>query len=239
MTTYHHKDDNNYWIVENPHHIDNMVASVEETLQDSFVDHKVPQDLQAEQHESVYADSPQEHADHSVLSSDALSDNLDESLFSEKSKYILEDANDAVQPPPTLKAGDTIRLRHSSTNRNLHCSYGVHAYLSKSDLEVSGFGNDTMVPDQNDHWIIEEISKQGKGLESPSIRNILTSFRLKHSVTGCYLASSKGTLPDWASNQLEVSCELNSPKKIISKNTIWNFETNFHPQRKCSTVMTP
>ena len=233
VTAYHHKDDNNYWIIERPHQDEKILDPIEEDMQDRPTD--IPtENWQSERHSDGNSIQFDEQLDPGSLSMDNHPEGDDDDIPGGQSDLLFEEIDTIEIPPPVLlKHGDIIRLRHWATGRNLHCNNEIHAYLSKSDLEVSGFGNDTMIPDTNDHWIIEEVFNGEKNIEVSEIRNIFTLFRLKHSITSCYLASSKGALPDWASNQFEVSCELTSTKKTPSKYTIWNFETNFHSQCEC------
>lgn len=199
ITTYHHKDDNNYWIIEKPHEI-------------------LPSEI-----DPVIGSNRSENIE-SYNIEDNIEDNLEDNIVMDT---IFTDS----VPPEFLSSGDMIRLRHVITGRNLHCHSGFHAYLVKSDFEVVGYGNNTLSPDHNDHWVIEVVDIE-KNVNSNLIRNVLTQVRFRHVTTGCYLASSKGSLPDWASHQQEVSCELpgKSTDKLLSKNTIWNFETNYHPK---------
>ncbi|EKX46876.1 hypothetical protein GUITHDRAFT_137871 [Guillardia theta CCMP2712] len=77
-----------------------------------------------------------------------------------------------------IKNGDTIRLTHLNTKRNLH-SHFFESPLSKQQ-EVSGFG-DKSSGDSGDEWVVEmkdeDYWKRGK------------RFRLKHKATGAYLHS--------------------------------------------------
>ena len=55
-----------------------------------------------------------------------------------------------------MKCGDTIRLEHMQTNRNLHShelSQNFKSSLSQQ-MEVSGFGDDGE-GDPGDNWVIE------------------------------------------------------------------------------------
>ncbi|EPZ35059.1 MIR motif domain-containing protein [Rozella allomycis CSF55] len=118
-----------------------------------------------------------------------------------------------------IQNGDKLRLFHSATKRNLH-SHNLAAPLTKYDNEVSCYGNDTW-KDPNDFWIIEIASDLRDNKNLTSLKSLTTSFRLKHSQTGCYLRSSIKNLPEWGFKQLEVSCE----KKLkFRKDSLWNIE---------------
>lgn len=112
-----------------------------------------------------------------------------------------------------LKNGDTIRLFHNITKRNLH-SHAIPAPLSVYDFEVSTYGNST-IGDPNDHWIIETEKDSVLWID-----RLFTTFRLKHAKLGCYLASSGERLPEWGFQQMEVVCT----DARESSRTKWNFE---------------
>ncbi len=78
--------------------------------------------------------------------------------------------------------GDTLRLIHSQTGRNLH-SHEVSAPVTKSDREVSCYGN-TTVGDDKDHWTIEVV-KDVSSSDRSKIRTLTTSFRLRHTALAC------------------------------------------------------
>lgn len=120
-----------------------------------------------------------------------------------------------------IKDGSLLRLVHMSTNANLH-SHAVAAPITEGDNEVSCYGNDTRYEDPNDHWQVELVSDVMAQDQERRIQCLSSSFRLKHVVSGCYLSSTKNTLPAWGFNQVEVTCDKNEP---TTKNTLWNIET--------------
>jgi dolichyl-phosphate-mannose-protein mannosyltransferase len=113
-----------------------------------------------------------------------------------------------------IQNGDVVRLSHNATRRNLH-SHAIPAPMSVYQMEVSAYGNETM-GDNKDHWIVEKISGP-----SDDIVRLDTTFRLRHQVLGCYLASSGSRLPEWGFSQLEIVCT-NMPNRYAE----WNIEEN-------------
>lgn len=123
-------------------------------------------------------------------------------------------------PIEYLRNNHIIRLLHVQTRANLH-SHLIPASIEKSDYEVSCYGNDSSIPDPNDHWVVEIVDDKMGLDESNPVRSLSTTFRLKHHLLGCYLSSTKHLLPQWGSGQLEVSCD----KKSKGRNTLWNIES--------------
>lgn len=117
--------------------------------------------------------------------------------------------------------GDIIRLIHSQTGRNLH-SHKIAAPVSKSDWEVSCYGN-TTVGDTKDHWILEVVDDVASR-DWSKIRTLTSAFRLRHQDLGCYLRAGNTNLPQWGFKQIEVTCtKQNSPR---DKYTHWNIESH-------------
>ncbi|CZS99956.1 hypothetical protein WAI453_003461 [Rhynchosporium graminicola] len=130
---------------------------------------------------------------------------------------------DAEADPKFVADGDVLRLIHSQTGRNLH-SHEVAAPITKAAREVSCYGN-TTVGDDKDHWTMEVVRDVGPGDRS-KIRTLTTSFRLKHTVLGCYLRAGNVNLPQWGFKQIEVTCEkVNNPKDVY---THWNVEAHWN-----------
>jgi dolichyl-phosphate-mannose-protein mannosyltransferase len=126
--------------------------------------------------------------------------------------------------------GDTIRLIHAQTGRNLH-SHTVAAPVTKADWEVSCYGN-TTVGDSKDHWIVEVV-RDAASWDYSKIRTLTTSFRLKHADLGCYLRAGNTNLPQWGFKQIEVTCtKENKPRDVY---THWNVESHWNDKRKCYT----
>ncbi|KIW57650.1 hypothetical protein PV05_02217 [Exophiala xenobiotica] len=114
-----------------------------------------------------------------------------------------------------------IRLIHAQTGRNLH-SHAVAAPVTKSDWEVSCYGNVT-VGDEKDHWQVEVVSDAASSDRS-RIRTLTTAFRLRHPELGCYLRAGTVNLPQWGFKQIETTCVKNaSPRDVY---THWNVESH-------------
>jgi dolichyl-phosphate-mannose-protein mannosyltransferase len=134
---------------------------------------------------------------------------------------------DATNPPNFIKDGDTIKLYHMTTNRRLH-SHDVRPPVTEADWqnEVSAYGYEGFEGDANDYFRVEIIKKMSDGEEAKNrVRTIQTKFKLVHIMTGCVLFSHKVKLPDWASEQQEVTCA----KGGTLPNSVWYVEQNEHP----------
>lgn len=135
---------------------------------------------------------------------------------------------DALSQPEFIKDGDTIKLYHLTTHRRLH-SHDVRPPVTEADWqnEVSAYGYEGFEGDANDYFRVEIIKKMSDGVEAKKrLRTIETKFKLVHVMTGCVLFSHKVKLPDWASEQQEVTCA----KGGTLPNSIWYVEQNEHPQ---------
>ncbi|CAG8953972.1 hypothetical protein HYFRA_00009071 [Hymenoscyphus fraxineus] len=135
---------------------------------------------------------------------------------------------DAISPPNYIKDGDTIKLYHTPTHRRLH-SHDVRPPVTEADWqnEVSAYGYEGFEGDANDFFRVEIIKSMSDGAEaSKRVRTIQTKFKLVHVMTGCVLFSHKVKLPDWASEQQEVTCA----KGGTLPNSVWYIEQNEHPQ---------
>ncbi|GAA99268.1 glycosyltransferase family 39 protein [Mixia osmundae IAM 14324] len=123
-----------------------------------------------------------------------------------------------------------LRFEHATTGKRLH-SHDVRPPVSEVDWqnEVSGYGFEGFDGDVNDHFAIEidpTYTDSSDKLAKKQIRSLRTKFRLRHTLTGCYLFSHKVKLPEWGFEQQEVTCNKNPSKA----NSIWYVETNSHPQ---------
>ncbi|QGA19288.1 hypothetical protein EYB26_006977 [Talaromyces marneffei] len=128
---------------------------------------------------------------------------------------------DPEAPLRFLGDGDVIRLIHAQTGRNLH-SHSVTAPITKSDWEVSCYGN-TTIGDEKDHWKIEVVS-DAASRDRSKIRTLTTAFRLRHEALGCYLRAGTVNLPQWGFKQIETTCvKENKPRDVY---THWNVETH-------------
>lgn len=129
--------------------------------------------------------------------------------------------------PNFIKNGDVLRLYHLNTHRRLH-SHDVRPPVTEQDWqnEVSAYGYEGFEGDANDYFRVEIIGKQSKaGVAQERLRTIETKFKLVHIMTGCVLFSHKVKLPDWASEQQEVTCA----KGGTLPNSLWYVEYNEHP----------
>ncbi|KAI1445197.1 glycosyltransferase family 39 protein [Annulohypoxylon stygium] len=127
-----------------------------------------------------------------------------------------------------IKDGDVIRLYHLATHRRLH-SHDVRPPVTEADWqnEVSAYGYEGFPGDANDLFRVEIAKKQSLTPASKErLRTIQTKFRLVHIMTGCVLFSHKVKLPEWASEQQEVTCA----KGGTLPNSLWYIESNTHPQ---------
>ncbi|KAK0535978.1 Protein O-mannosyltransferase 2 [Tilletia horrida] len=132
--------------------------------------------------------------------------------------------NESTTPPRLLRNGDTIRLVHVMTKRNLH-SHPVPAPVTKENYEVSAYG-DLTVGDSNDLWVVEVVDDLNLGKAKPgqTVRSLSTRIRFRHRNQGCYLFASTALLPQWGWKQVEVSCTReNNPK---DDHTHWNIESH-------------
>ncbi|RMJ17292.1 hypothetical protein BHE90_013521 [Fusarium euwallaceae] len=135
---------------------------------------------------------------------------------------------DALPEPQYIKDGAVLRLYHRPTHRRLH-SHDVRPPITEADWqnEVSAYGYEGFDGDANDFFRVEIVKKKTKGsLAKTRLRTIETKFRLVHVMTGCVLFSHKVKLPDWASEQQEVTCARGG----TLPNSLWYIESNTHPQ---------
>ncbi|TPX14933.1 uncharacterized protein E0L32_005042 [Thyridium curvatum] len=130
--------------------------------------------------------------------------------------------------PTYIKDGDILRLYHQPTHRRLH-SHDVRPPVTEADWqnEVSAYGYEGFDGDANDMFRVEIVKKKSHGeLAKQRLRTIETKFRLVHIMTGCVLFSHKVKLPQWASEQQEVTCARGG----TLPNSLWYIESNEHPQ---------
>lgn len=126
-----------------------------------------------------------------------------------------------TEEPRFIGDGDSFRLIHAQTGRNLH-SHEISAPMTKSDKEVSCYGNLT-IGDDKDHWKVEVV-RDVASRDRSRIRTLTTAFRLKHEVLGCYLRAGNVNLPQWGFKQIEVACTpKNNPRDTY---TWWNVEAH-------------
>ena len=118
---------------------------------------------------------------------------------------------------------DTIRLFHTETKHNLH-SHQLPAPISVYSHEVSTYGNST-IGDMKDHFVVEIVENgvlpdpENDDIQFERIHILSTTFRLRHALLGCYLASSGQKLPEWGFGQGEVICSMDTGRR-----SLWNVE---------------
>ena len=133
------------------------------------------------------------------------------------------DSTDADAPLRFLKDGDVVRLIHAQTGRNLH-SHAIAAPVTKSDYEVSCYGNLT-IGDEKDHWKIEVVEDM-HSRDRSRVRTLTSSIRFKHTAQNCYLRAANVNLPQWGFKQIEVTCDKNSKKN--DQFSHWNVESHWN-----------
>lgn len=127
---------------------------------------------------------------------------------------------------PYITDGSVLRLYHINTHRRLH-SHDVRPPVTEADWqnEVSAYGYEGFDGDANDYFRVEIVkTKSKRGVSQARVRTIDTKFRLVHIMTGCVLFSHKVKLPDWASEQQEVTCARGG----TLPNSLWYIESNEH-----------
>ncbi|KAF3760071.1 family 39 glycosyltransferase [Cryphonectria parasitica EP155] len=137
------------------------------------------------------------------------------------------DAWDKLDEPAYIKDGDVVRIYHLATHRRVH-SHDVRPPVTEADWqnEVSAYGYEGFEGDANDYFRVEIVEKQSKaGPARERLRTIETKFKLVHIMTGCVLFSHKVKLPEWASEQQEVTCARGG----TLPNSLWYIESNEHP----------
>lgn len=123
-----------------------------------------------------------------------------------------------------VKPGDEVRLVHAMTGRNLH-SHNVAAPVSKTENEVSCYGNET-IGDVNDYWVMESAGDLHMGKKLENFRSLTSRIRFRHKTLNCYLKAKNVVLPQWGFKQVEVTCDKkNNPK---DSHTHWNIEQHFN-----------
>ncbi len=134
---------------------------------------------------------------------------------------------DKLDEIPFIEDGGILRLYHIATHRRLH-SHDVRPPVTEADWqnEVSAYGYEGFEGDANDLFRVEIVKKKSaNGVAQTRLRTIETKFRLVHVMTGCVLFSHKVKLPDWASEQQEVTCARGG----TLPNSLWYIEANEQP----------
>ncbi|SPO31467.1 related to dolichyl-phosphate-mannose-protein mannosyltransferase [Ustilago trichophora] len=132
------------------------------------------------------------------------------------------------EPIRYLTHGMEIRLIHRTTDKRLHSHDTNRPPVTESDYqnEVTAYGFEGFGGDANDNFHVEIVAgDKSDRASSTRVRSLRTHFRLRHTLTGCYLFSHKITLPDWGFGQQEVTCN----KNPTMPNSLWYVETNTHP----------
>ena len=134
---------------------------------------------------------------------------------------------DKLDEIPYIEDGGILRLYHIATHRRLH-SHDVRPPVTEADWqnEVSAYGYEGFEGDANDLFRVEIVKKKSaSGVAQTRLRTIETKFRLVHVMTGCVLFSHKVKLPEWASEQQEVTCARGG----TLPNSLWYIEANEQP----------
>lgn len=134
---------------------------------------------------------------------------------------------DNLEAPLFIKNGAVLRLYHTNTHRRLH-SHDVRPPVTEADWqnEVSAYGYEGFEGDANDYFRVEIVKSKSTGaLAKERVRAVQTKFKLVHVMTGCVLFSHKVKLPEWASEQQEVTCARGG----TLPNSLWYVERNEHP----------
>ncbi|QPG75602.1 hypothetical protein FOA43_002959 [Brettanomyces nanus] len=140
-------------------------------------------------------------------------------------ELVRSDPRMEFREPYFVVDGMHVRLIHEGTGRNLH-SHPVPAPISANiAYEVAGYG-DLDIGDDKDNWVVE-IAYQYGTEDKLRLHPLTTSFRLRHEILGCYLASMDIPLPQWGFRQGEVTC-LRDPFQR-DKRTWWNIEDHTNP----------
>ncbi|EST06774.1 MIR motif [Kalmanozyma brasiliensis GHG001] len=132
------------------------------------------------------------------------------------------------EPIRYITHGMEIRLIHKNTDKRLHSHDTNRPPVTESDYqnEVTAYGFESFGGDANDNFHVEIVAAEKHDhFASTRVRSLRTRFRLRHTLTGCYLFSHKVTLPDWGFGQQEVTCN----KNPTMPNSLWYVETNSHP----------
>ncbi|KAJ2894982.1 hypothetical protein GGI21_005214 [Coemansia aciculifera] len=96
---------------------------------------------------------------------------------------VLPANRDVPVPGSVVSFGTQIRLRHVDTGRHLHSHYNYHEAKSGQN-EVTAYG-DSMMSDENDHWVVERHGHGGYG-ETWNASEVIV---LRHYVSGMALHS--------------------------------------------------
>lgn len=232
VTTYHHKDVNNEWVIypasklsEEMIEVDYLeeyevfvdeVSKTKEEINDSPVDEENINAAGAGGEGEEKQDEP------------VVVDGENASGEEEREKKIMTRMVKKMVPVEFSKkvkveSGDLIKLIHTNTGGALH-SHRIKAPLTSEDFEVSTYGvANPKIMDPNDFWEIELVRESTES----HIMALKSNFRLKHVSTGCYLSSKNKKLPDWGFKQGEVTCTLN---KNDGKALVWNVERHRNGQ---------
>lgn len=144
----------------------------------------------------------------------------------ENNEWIIEPYNRSIPEGfQALHNGDKIRLRHLNTHCRLH-THDEKPPMTDRDWqkEASCYGYEGFGGDPNDDWIVEVVKRETPVFARDEVKAIHTVFRLRHALSGNYLFSSEVKLPDWGSNQQEVTGASLGRRAL----TYWFIETNEH-----------
>ncbi|KAK7044958.1 glycosyltransferase family 39 protein [Favolaschia claudopus] len=130
----------------------------------------------------------------------ARSDDTSWRIYNASMRSELVDQDD-VQGMHHVSRDATVILRHVATHKFLHSHQEFAAPVTSGEghWEVTAYGMRGFEGDANDDWVVEPL----RG----AVLTTATPFRLRHRLTGCYLASREGAqLPEWGFGLQEVTC---------------------------------
>ncbi|CDK26247.1 unnamed protein product [Kuraishia capsulata CBS 1993] len=188
-------------------------------------------------HGSVY---PEGSGQHQVTTYGFRDSNNDWVIELPRSKY-------PISQDGKVRHGDVIRLSHPMTRANLH-SHDIRGHVSSQFWEVSGYGDEN-IGDEKDDWVVEIVEQLHSSNETYAdlqesysefkdlVHPLSTSFRLRHKVLGCYLATTGMSYPSWGFKQGEVICK---PSWFVKeKGTWWNVEDHINEATVADQDYTP
>ncbi|XP_043191873.1 protein O-mannosyl-transferase 2-like [Amphibalanus amphitrite] len=122
-------------------------------------------------------------------------------------------------PPEPVLNGDTIRLIHNGTGRTL--SAFTERAVKTSTQQLVG-----TLPQKKTKEFQTAFVLNAAGLpDEAQIEAINTTFRLYNPYLKCALYVCEEKLPDWAAQQLEVTCS----KRLTDDGVFWSAHRNIHP----------
>lgn len=130
------------------------------------------------------------------------------------------DWDDEDEVTELVRHGDSIRLEHVPTGRNLH-SHRLPSPVTTRHYQVSGYGENG-VGDANDVWRVEVVGAKPGDV----VKTLLSKVRFMHPNAHCALLATTQHLPKWGYEQMEVTCNPNTHEQ----ENLWNVEDNAYPK---------